>query len=166
MCGAGCVRDGDFLHLTLCLASYLPSYNPFQPHTCSLLVSHSTFFTLSPPRTPSLTCYLSADLLSPSHRALSLPLALALSLHAFSTRTQMQPSGQGEKMKKKCSVRGCLSGIWLELTRVNAWWETFHSPRGSGGLELDRSGEAQRWCVLRFRPFLFAVSEQISLGSC
>lgn len=100
--GAGGVCDGDFLHLTLCLASYLPSYNPFQPHTCSLLVSHSTFFTLSPPRTPSLTCYLSADLLSPSHWALS--PSLSLSLRAFSTRSQMQPSGQGEKMGKKSAL--------------------------------------------------------------
>lgn len=64
------VLDGDFLHLTLCLAScLLPSSIPSQPHTCSLLVSHSTFFTLSPPHTPSLTRYLSADLLSPSHWA-------------------------------------------------------------------------------------------------
>lgn len=106
VCVCGGVCDGDFLHLTLCLASYLPSYNPFQPHTCSLLVSHSTFFTLSPPRTPSLTCYLSADLLSPSHRALSPSPSVSLShsLHAFSTRSQMQPSGQGEKMGKKKST--------------------------------------------------------------
>lgn len=86
------VLDGDFLHLTFCLASYFPSSNPSQPHTCSLLVSHSTFFTLSPPHTPSLTRYLSADLLSPSR------WAFALCLHFFHRELRDETFWSGRKV--------------------------------------------------------------------
>lgn len=95
------VLGGDFLHLTFCLASYLPSYNPSQPHTCSLLVSHSTFFTLSPPHTPSLTRYLSADLLSPSHGAFALCLFFFFVFFSpQAPRCNLLVRERGEKMKR------------------------------------------------------------------